>query len=41
MLKRHPKILTVNEMQFAFMSEGGMTDAVSILRRLQQEHNAK
>ena len=34
-------IVTINEMQFGFIPERGMIDAVSILRRLQEEYHAK
>ena len=36
--KRLCRLVTVNEMQFDFMSEGGTTDAVFILRKLQEEY---
>ena len=33
--------MTVNEIQAGFMYERGTIDAVSILRRMQEEHHAK
>ena len=35
------RILTVDKMQFGLMLERGTIDAVFILRRLQEEYNAK
>ena len=34
-------MVTVHEMQFSFMLEKGTTDAVFILRSLQEEYHAK
>ena len=39
--KRLRRIVTVDEMQFGFTPERGTIHAVFILRRLQEEHNAK
>ena len=39
--KRLCRIVTVDEMQFGFMSERRTIDAVFILRRLQEEYHAK
>ena len=39
--KRRCRILSVDEMQFGFMPEKGTTDAVFILRRMQEEYHAK
>ena len=39
--KRLRRILTVDEMQFGFMPDGGTIDAVFILRRMQEEYHAK
>ena len=39
--KRLHRIVTVNEMQFGFMSDRGTTDTVFVLRRLQEEYHAK
>ena len=39
--KRFCRIMSVYEMQFGFMPERGTIDVVFILRRLQEEHNAK
>ena len=38
--RRLHKTVTDNEMQFAFMSNGGIFDAVFILRKLQEEYHA-
>ena len=38
--KRLHRIVTVNELQFGFMSERGTIDAVFILRRIQGEYRA-
>ena len=40
-MKRFCRIVTVDEMQFCLMPEIGTTDAVSTLRRLQEEYDAK
>ena len=39
--KRLHRIVTVNELQFAFMSESGTIDAVFILRRMQGKYHAE
>ena len=39
--KRLCRILTVDEMQFGFMPERGIIDAVFILRTLQEDYYAK
>ena len=39
--KRLHRIVTVDEMQFGFIPEGGTIDAVFILRRMQEEYHAK
>ena len=39
--KRLSGIVSVDEMQFGFMSEKGTIDAVSMLRRMQEEYHAK
>ena len=39
--KRIHKIVTVDEMQFYFMSERETINAVFILRRMQEEYHAK
>ena len=39
--KRFHRILTVDEMQYAFMSERGTIDDVFILRRMQEEYHTK
>ena len=38
--KKLCRIVTVDEMQFGFMPEGGAVDAVFIVRRLQEEYHA-
>ena len=38
---RFHRIMTVKEMQFSFMPEKGMIDAVFILRSLQEKYHAK
>ena len=35
------RVLTVDEMKFGFMTERGTTDAVLILRWMQEEYHAK
>ena len=39
--KRLHRIVSVDEMQFGFMLERGIIDAVFILRRMHEEHHAK
>ena len=39
--KRLHRIVAVDEMQFGYMPERGTTDTVIILRRLQEEYDAK
>ena len=39
--ERFHRIVSVDEMQFGFMSERGTNYAVFILRRLQEEYHAK
>ena len=39
--KRLCRLMTVAEMQFGFMSEGGTIDAVFIWRRMQEEYLLK
>ena len=39
--KRIYRIVTVDEMQFGFMPGRGTIDAVFILRRMQEGHDAK
>ena len=39
--KRHHTIVYVDEMQYGFIPERGIIDAVFILRRMQEEYHAK
>ena len=39
--KRPRRIVSVDEIQFGFMTERGTVDAVFILRRMQSRHHAK
>ena len=39
--KRLCSIVSVDEMQFCFMSERGTIDALFILRRIQEKYHAK
>ena len=39
--KRHPRIVTVNEMLFGITPDRRTIDVVSILRRMQEEYHAK
>ena len=41
LVKRLRRELSDNEMQFGFISVRGATDAVFILRKLQEEYHAK
>ena len=38
--KRLSRIMSVDEMQFGFMTERGRIDAVFIMRRMQEEYHA-
>ena len=39
--RRIREVVEVNDMQFGFMPEKGTTDAIFILRRLQEEYSGK